>query len=222
MESGIRPFLQRDENPIHQCSVRPSCQRMLLRFAHLGGSHHLHCFGDLRGVADRFYPAPYVLRIRHLNVWSGYRQPVLNSSSAAFNCASRSLSSSFFSRIVWRKLALRDSSQSLSFNWYSFTRSTGTASRYPFCIAHITATCCSTGIGLYSFCLKSSTIRCPRSSRAIVAASRSEPNCANPRSSRNCAKSSFTLPAPCLIALIWAAEPTRLTDKPTEIAGRTP
>jgi hypothetical protein len=26
----------------------------------------LHCFGDLRGVADRFYPAPYVLRVRHL------------------------------------------------------------------------------------------------------------------------------------------------------------
>jgi hypothetical protein len=38
---------------------------MLLRFAHLGGSHHLHCFGDLRGVADRFDPAPYVLRVRH-------------------------------------------------------------------------------------------------------------------------------------------------------------
>jgi hypothetical protein len=39
---------------------------MLLRFAHLGGSHHLHCLGDLRGIADRFYPTPYVLRVRHL------------------------------------------------------------------------------------------------------------------------------------------------------------
>jgi hypothetical protein len=38
---------------------------MLLRFAHLGGSHHLHRFGDLSGVADRSYPSPYVLRVRH-------------------------------------------------------------------------------------------------------------------------------------------------------------
>jgi hypothetical protein len=65
MEPGIRPFLQRDENLIHQCSVRPSRQRVLLRFAHLGGSDHLHCLGDLRGIADRFYPTPYVLRVRH-------------------------------------------------------------------------------------------------------------------------------------------------------------
>ena len=39
-----------------------------------------------------------------------------------------------------------------------------------------------------------------------MAVSRSEPNCANAASSRNCAKSSLTLPATCLIALIWAAE----------------
>jgi hypothetical protein len=25
----------------------------------------LHCLGDLRGVADRFDPAPYVLGVRH-------------------------------------------------------------------------------------------------------------------------------------------------------------
>jgi hypothetical protein len=29
----------------------------------------LHGLGDLRGVADRFDPAPYVLGICHLNVW---------------------------------------------------------------------------------------------------------------------------------------------------------
>src|SRR5215475_10913560 len=107
MEPRVRSFLQRDENLIHQCSVRPPFECMLLRFAHLGSSHHLHCLGDLRGVADRFYPAPYVLRIRHLNIQLDYLQAVLNSSSAAFNCASMSLSSSFFSRIVWSKLALR-------------------------------------------------------------------------------------------------------------------
>src|SRR5882757_107191 len=66
MKSRVCPFLQRNENLIHQSSVRPSRQRVLLRFAHFGGSHHLHCFGDLRGVADRSDPAPYVLRVRHL------------------------------------------------------------------------------------------------------------------------------------------------------------
>src|SRR5204863_9008548 len=65
MKSRVCPYLQRNENLIHQSSVRPSRQSVLLRFAHLGGSHHLHCFGDLRGVADRSYPAPYVLCIRH-------------------------------------------------------------------------------------------------------------------------------------------------------------
>jgi hypothetical protein len=29
-------------------------------------------------------------------------------------------------------------------------------------------------------------------------------------------------PATCFIALIWAAEPTRLTERPTLIAGRMP
>src|SRR5947207_1828615 len=114
MKSRVCPFLQRNENLIHQGGVRPSRQRVLLRFAHLGGSHHLHCFGDLRGVADRSYPAPYVLRVRHsklpitdygLRVTKerNHRQAVLNSSSAAFNCDSRSLSSSFFSWIalIW-------------------------------------------------------------------------------------------------------------------------
>src|SRR5438874_6230971 len=222
MKSWICPVLQGNKNLIHQCGVRASGEGMLLRFTHLGRSHHLHRFCDLRGVADRFDPAPYVLRVRHLNVWLDYRQVVLNSSSAAFICASRSLSSSFFSRIVCSKLALRVCRQSWSFSWYSLTRSTGTGSIYPFCIAHITATCSSTEIGLYCFCLNSSTMRCPRSSRAFVAASRSDPNCANAASSRNCARSSFTLPATCLIALIWAAEPTRLTESPTEMAGRMP
>src|SRR5207245_2571262 len=39
---------------------------MLLRFTHLGRSHHLHRFGDLRGVADRFDPAPYRLEQSHV------------------------------------------------------------------------------------------------------------------------------------------------------------
>ena len=66
MKSRVRPFLQGDENLIHQGGVRPPSQRVLLCFAHLGGSDHLHRFGDLRGVANRFDPAPYVLGVRHL------------------------------------------------------------------------------------------------------------------------------------------------------------
>src|SRR5207249_12100582 len=93
MKSWICPILQRNENLIHQRGIRASGEGMLLRFTHLGRSHHLHRFCDLGGVADRFDPAPYVLRVRHLNVWLDYRQVVLNSSSADFNCASRSLSS---------------------------------------------------------------------------------------------------------------------------------
>ena len=53
-------------------------------------------------------------------------------------------------------------------------------------------------------------------------ASRSDANCENASISRNCASSSLIEPATCFIALICAAEPTRLTDKPTLIAGRTP
>src|SRR5689334_18743849 len=107
MKSWICPVLQGNQNLIHRCGVRASGEGMLLRFTHLGRSHHLHGLGDLSGVSDRSDPAPYVLRVRHLKVGLDYRQPVLNSSSAAFNCASRSLSSSFLSRTVWSKLALR-------------------------------------------------------------------------------------------------------------------
>ena len=44
---------------------------------------------------------------------------------------------------------------------------------------------------------------------------------ASPEGEGNWAKSSFVVPETCLIALICAAEPTRLTEIPTEIAGLT-
>jgi hypothetical protein len=47
-------------------------------------------------------------------------------------------------------------------------------------------------------------------------------NCAKAASSRNCARSPLIRPATCFMALICAAEPTRETDRPTEMAGRTP
>jgi hypothetical protein len=45
---------------------------------------------------------------------------------------------------------------------------------------------------------------------------------ANASSSRNCARSSFSVPATDFIDLICAALPTRDTEMPTSIAGRTP
>merc|ERR1711879_692044 len=55
-----------------------------------------------------------------------------------------------------------------------------------------------------------------------VEASRSEPNCAKAATSRYCASSSFSVPATCFMALICAALPTRLTERPTLTAGRMP
>ena len=88
--------------------------------------------------------------------------------------------------------------------------------------AKIEATCSSIGIGLYWPCLSSSVRRAPRASNFWVEASRSEPNWANAAISRYWASSSLIEPETFFIALVCAAEPTRLTDRPTLIAGRMP
>ena len=59
---------------------------------------------------------------------------------------------------------------------FASTFFTSIGSKNPFCIANRTATCTSIRIGLKAGCLKSSTMRDPRSSCALVLASRSEPN----------------------------------------------
>ena len=53
------------------------------------------------------------------------------------------------------------------------------------------------------------------------AASRSEPNIAKASSSRYWARFRRRLPATLLIALSWAEPPTRDTEMPTLMAGRT-
>ena len=68
----------------------------------------------------------------------------------------------------------------------------------------------------------SHTTRSPRASCCWEALSSSEPNCANASRARNCARSKRKRPATFFIALIWADPPTRLTEMPTFIAGRTP
>jgi hypothetical protein len=72
------------------------------------------------------------------------------------------------------------------------------------------------------FCFKSSVSWAPLLRSCWVAASRSDPNWAKAATSLYCASSSFNLPATCFMALIWAAEPTLLTDRPTLIAGLIP
>src|SRR2546426_562759 len=84
------------------------------------------------------------------------------------------------------------------------------------------ATWRSTGSGSYCGCFRISTRRAPRLSCACVDLSRSLPNCANAASSRYCARSSRSVPATCRIALTCAEPPTRDTELPTLIAGRTP
>ena len=71
-------------------------------------------------------------------------------------------------------------------------------------------------------CLSSSTRRAPRASCDLEAASRSEPKAANASSSRYWARSRRRRPATLRIALTCAEPPTRETETPTLIAGRTP
>ena len=97
-----------------------------------------------------------------------------------------------------------------------------TASRYPLVPAKMIATCFSTASGSYCGCLRISTSRAPRVSWAWVDLSRSLPNCAKAASSRYCARSRRSVPATWRMALICADPPTRDTELPTLMAGRTP
>ena len=76
--------------------------------------------------------------------------------------------------------------------------------------------------GWYCGWLSVATIRSPRASVRCVAASSSEPNWANASSSRYWARSRREAAGDHRIAFIWALPPTRETEMPTLIAGRTP
>ena len=106
---------------------------------------------------------------------------------------------------------------------YAPTLEISTSSRWPLASENSMDISCGRFSGLLSFCFRISTARCPRSSCALVAASRSAvPNCAKAASSLYCARSSRRLPATDFIALVWAVPPTRDTDSPAFTAGRTP
>ena len=83
-------------------------------------------------------------------------------------------------------------------------------------------TCSATVIGEYWSCFKSSVNLAPRLSNCWVEASKSDPNWAKAAISLYCASSSFIDPATFFIALVWAADPTLDTDKPTFTAGLIP
>ena len=80
----------------------------------------------------------------------------------------------------------------------------------------------STGSGERSFWFSVATSRSPRASVRWVSGSRSEPNCAKASRSRYCDSSSFRRPATFFIGVICALPPTRDTEMPTLMAGRTP
>src|SRR6202000_648775 len=80
----------------------------------------------------------------------------------------------------------------------------------------------SIGNGEYCACLSSSTSRAPRSSWAREAASRSDADAAHDSRAGNWDRDRLGWPATFFMALVWAAPPTRDTDRPTLMAGRTP
>ena len=78
------------------------------------------------------------------------------------------------------------------------------------------------GQGLYWGCFRISTRRTPRFSWAWVDLSSSLPNCGKGRQFPVLGQVQTQLPATCFMALIWALPPTRETESPTLMAGRTP
>ena len=77
-------------------------------------------------------------------------------------------------------------------------------------------------MGWRSFWLSASTMRSPRASCFWVSGSSSEPNWAKASSSRYWERSRRSWLATFFIALVCAFPPTRETEVPTLIAGRTP
>ena len=92
--------------------------------------------------------------------------------------------------------------------------STFRSSRKPLVPAKIMTTCFAVGKGENCGCFKISVKRRPRFSWFCVTLSRSLPNCAKAASSRNCARSSFNVPADLSHRLDLALPPTRLTERP--------
>src|SRR3546814_14474360 len=96
------------------------------------------------------------------------------------------------------------------------------AAGLPLVAAKIDSVFYSKGLGWNCGCFRRCCRRAPGPGIFCVEAWRSEPNCANAAISRYFASSSLIEPDTFFIALVCAADPTRLTDRPTLIAGRMP
>ena len=83
-------------------------------------------------------------------------------------------------------------------------------------------TCSCSDSGWQSGCFKSSISAFPCASCAFVASSRSDANCVKTSISLYCARSIRMLPDAFFMAFVWAAPPTRDTERPTFTAGLIP
>src|SRR5581483_7237176 len=200
----------------------------------LGRRHHLHGARDLLRRADAADPLPDDLRLFGHRGWnSGYAADgaaagtafhwlALNDSISPRRALAVSSSRAPVSLMVLsdglpvarRYSIISDSKRLMS--------STGTSSMRPLLTAKMLATCSSIGQVAAVGCFSTSTVRSPRASWARVPASRSEANWAKASSSRYWARSRRSLPATFFMAFVWALPPTRLTEMPTLMAGRTP
>ncbi|KAH3686935.1 hypothetical protein WICPIJ_002096 [Wickerhamomyces pijperi] len=164
--------------------------------------------------------SPSVLRSKDLAPPSSNSAKVFLNNGSMFRS-----SSSFFNLMVPNftnisvLLAFKEAKNSVS---NSPILDKATSSKKPLTPAKINGTCSSAANGEYWFCFNNWVKRSPLAKVCLVEASKSEPNWAKAATSLYWAKKSFKEPATCFMALTWAAEPTRETDKPTLMAGLIP
>src|SRR5256884_614266 len=196
--------------------IGPRRDHPVLGAFELGRGHQLHRLGDLAGALDGLDPPAQLAGLRHQSAAICLYSAMAARSRAASSSPStlRARISSPMSRCWAAMKSRKPCSQPL-------IAATATSSRKPLVTAKMIMICCSTGMGAYCGCFSTSTTRAPRASCFCVASSSSEPNWANASSSRYCARSRRRRPATCFIALICALPPTRDTEMPGLIAGRT-
>ena len=206
---------ERAEHALHALRIGARSLGLFLRAAQARGGDHLHRRRDLLRRAHAADAHPQFLEGRHRAVLVLTRRSWRNRRGSPASPFSVSAAISRLSRIAARILRRLARCSSLEHRrlvavdrWRSRPCRDSRA-----CRQRSTTTCSSTGTGANCGCFNSSVRRAPRASRRWVAASRSEANCANAAISRYCASSSLMRPATCFIALICAAEPTRLTDE---------
>ena len=211
-------------DPIHEARERPRVERRLLRLAHLRRRDHLHRPGDLGGAADRADAAT-----DRSGVDMALVRGAISFQSVSLNCSAACFSSAVSSGLIAFCSANLRSSSALPRGQEIGPVRLERLDALERHRVHEAVLHRPDDRDLHLDrdravlrLLEELVMRRPRSILACVSASRSDPNCAKAASSRNCARSPFSCPATCFIALSCAADPTRETEMPTEIAGRMP